>query len=399
MIWHFGELGWESSIFTCNNGTVNDASSTISGDCKLDTKPQPQWSSNWLGNTSRNKVYTDWSRMIALKTTEPVFLGTVTMSSAATLTPVIKISNSDVDAAKLRDVVILANFDVTAQNVSAGFPYTGTWYSLMDNTSIAVTNVNAAISLPAGSYKVYGNKKSSLADVNFVLPSNNFTVESKGETCVNENNGEINIDAALAYDYVAAINGKNYSFINNSLKVGNLAPGVYNVSVSVVGEAFEQSFSISVPKGKTVTGKSSVDSNKIAIEIVEGTAPYQVFVNGTVQFETLSSVFLVEAGQGDLIQVKTAKPCEGIYSKGLDDALGFISAYPNPTAGRFEISVPVSRKEVVVDLFTLTSQLISKGTYPVVNGKVQLNLENEATGIYIAKIHLDTPLYLKIIKK
>ena len=49
MIWHFGELGWQNSIFTCNNGTVNLPNDAISGDCKLDTKPQPQWANNWLG--------------------------------------------------------------------------------------------------------------------------------------------------------------------------------------------------------------------------------------------------------------------------------------------------------------------------------------------------------------
>ena len=41
MIWHFGELGWENSIFACNNGTVNTSSDAISGDCKLDTKQLP----------------------------------------------------------------------------------------------------------------------------------------------------------------------------------------------------------------------------------------------------------------------------------------------------------------------------------------------------------------------
>ena len=40
MIWHFGELGMNNSIFTCNNGTVNTPDDATPGDCKLDTKPQ-----------------------------------------------------------------------------------------------------------------------------------------------------------------------------------------------------------------------------------------------------------------------------------------------------------------------------------------------------------------------
>ncbi|MNQ23307.1 Malto-oligosyltrehalose trehalohydrolase [compost metagenome] len=163
MIWHFGELGWDDSIFTCKDGSVNDASGTLSGDCKLDTKPQPQWSENWLGDTNRNKIYYDWAKMINLKVTEPVFLGTATMANANTLTVNVKITNSNLAVTQLKDVLILANFDVTAQNVATGFQYTGTWYNLMDNTSLNVTDVNATINLGPGEYRIYGNKTANLA--------------------------------------------------------------------------------------------------------------------------------------------------------------------------------------------------------------------------------------------
>jgi 1,4-alpha-glucan branching enzyme len=167
MIWHFGELGWEKSIYTCNDGTVNDASGTIAGDCKLDTKPQPQWVNNWLGDSNRNKIYNDWAKMITLKTVEPVFLGTSTITNANSLTVNIKITNASLASTQLKDVVILANFDTTAQNVATGFPYTGTWYNLMDNTTINVTDANAPINLPAGEYRIYGNKTANLAIEDF----------------------------------------------------------------------------------------------------------------------------------------------------------------------------------------------------------------------------------------
>ncbi|MEN2399783.1 alpha-amylase family glycosyl hydrolase [Flavobacterium sp. MC2016-06] len=163
MIWHFGELGWDDSIYTCNNGTINDASTTISGDCKLDTKPQPQWVENWLGNTDRNKIYYDWAKMITMKTTEPVFLGTPTIASANSLSVNIKITNAALASTQLKDVLIIANFDVTTQSVATGFQYTGTWYNLMDNTTINVTDASAAISLAAGEYRIYGNKQANLA--------------------------------------------------------------------------------------------------------------------------------------------------------------------------------------------------------------------------------------------
>ncbi len=167
MIWHFGELGWESSIFTCNDNSVNTDSDSTGGDCKLDTKPQPQWVNNWLGNSNRNKIYNDWAKMITLKKAEPVFLGTSTIPNSNSLTVNIKITNAALTSAQLKDVLILANFDVTAQNVSTGFPYAGTWYNLMDNTTINVTDVNSPINLPAGEYRIYGNKTANLAIEDF----------------------------------------------------------------------------------------------------------------------------------------------------------------------------------------------------------------------------------------
>ena len=163
MIWHFGELGWENSIFACNNGTVNTSSDAISGDCKLDTKQQPQWVNNWLGDTNRSKIDNDWSKMITMKTVEPVFSGTATISNTSSLYPNIKITNSALASSQLKDVLILANFNVTTQNVATGFPYTGEWYNLMDNTTITVANVNDLITIPAGEYRIYGNKTAFLA--------------------------------------------------------------------------------------------------------------------------------------------------------------------------------------------------------------------------------------------
>ncbi|TDD76361.1 alpha-amylase family glycosyl hydrolase [Flavobacterium caseinilyticum] len=163
MIWQFGELGWERSIFSCNNGTVNSPSDATAGDCKLDTKPQPQWTGNWLGDTNRSKIYDDWAKMITMKTVEPVFSGTATINTTSSLFPNIKITNSALASTQLKDVLIVANFNVIPQNVPSGFPYTGMWYNLMDNTSINVISTTQQITLQPGEFKIYGNKTASLA--------------------------------------------------------------------------------------------------------------------------------------------------------------------------------------------------------------------------------------------
>ncbi|MGL2992554.1 alpha-amylase family glycosyl hydrolase [Flavobacterium sp. TSSA_36] len=167
MIWHFGELGWEQSIYTCNNGTVNTPSDATNGDCKLDKKPQPQWTGNWLGNSDRSKIYNDWAKMISLKINEPVFLGDVTISSANSVTPNIKITNANLASTDLKDVLIVSNFGVVTSAVATGFQYTGTWFDLMDNTEIVVSDVNQTITLQPGQFKILGNKKATLAIEDF----------------------------------------------------------------------------------------------------------------------------------------------------------------------------------------------------------------------------------------
>ncbi len=59
--------------------------------------------------------------------------------------------------AQLKNVVILANFSVHQLKMSTpDFPYTGTWYDLMDgtgSTSINVTSTTDQISIPAGGFQ------------------------------------------------------------------------------------------------------------------------------------------------------------------------------------------------------------------------------------------------------
>jgi hypothetical protein len=399
MIWHFGELGYDDSIFTCNNGSVNTSADTATGDCKLDTKPQLQWTGNWLANANRFKIYSDWAKMIRLKTEEPVFSGTANITSASSLLQTIKITDATLPATSLKDVVIVANFDVTTKSVPTGFPYTGEWFNLMDNSTLNVVNVNDAITVLPGQFKIYGNKQAFGASAPFALPSDNFNVESRAETCANKNNGQIVINAAQTYNYVATINGTNYNFTNNSLTISNLAPGVYPVCITIPGKVFEQCFSLTITKGSSLTGKSSVSSNVASVQIVEGTAPFEVFVNGTAQFETSATNFTVPVKQGDFLEVKTAIACEGIYATSIVDELNGFAAYPNPTHGAIEIATPTLKTEIAVELYNLNGQLISKGLYSVVNGKVQLNLEKESAGVYFAKVYLDTPVSLTIVKQ
>jgi len=160
MIWHFGELGMDDSIYTCHDGTVNlENDETLPGDCKLSTKPQPQWVENWSNDPLRAKVFSDWAKFIELKITQPVFEGNYAISPNGNLLKQrIYIYDDNIPTTQLKNVVVLANFSVGSQAITPDFPYTGVWYNLMDNSPYFANNTTDAITLAPGEFRVYGNK-------------------------------------------------------------------------------------------------------------------------------------------------------------------------------------------------------------------------------------------------
>ena len=171
-----------------------------------------------------------------------------------------------------------------------------------------------------------------------MLSPNNFSIEVISETCPDKDNGQIVIGSIETHSYITTINGMDYTF-SGDLTVDSLVPGVYDFCIGVTGETYEQCFTFEVIEGTTVSGKSSVTSGKASVEIEEGTAPFTIYVNGKETFETSSPIFNVDVKQGDVLEVKTAVSCEGIYSKTIDLIDG-ITLYPNPTKGTVAITLP-----------------------------------------------------------
>ena len=234
----------------------------------------------------------------------------------------------------------------------------------------------------------------------FVLPANNFQIIAVGETCPNKANGQITISPQKNYNYTTTINSTVYNF-STATTIGDLATGTYDFCIGVYvadeNKTYEQCFSVFVEAGTVVIGKATILDNKVAVDIVQGTAPFEVLINGKLVMQTVSSSFSLDVNHGDFVEVKTAVECEGVFAKEID-LLKSVIAYPNPTTGLFEITLPTAQKEVKIELYGMLSQLISSKTYPILNGKVQVNIEDKSAGIYIAKVYLEKPVALKIVK-
>jgi Alpha amylase, catalytic domain/Secretion system C-terminal sorting domain len=223
-------------IWTCNNGTVNSDydGGVPTGDCKLDNKPQPQWVNNWLGDVNRNKIYFDWAKMIGLKTTEPIFNVNFTansgfdIKSGNTSTPRLFLWDNTMPATQLKSVVVLTNFDVNSQNVVPDFPYTGTWYNLMDNSSFEVTSTTATIAIEAGGFRIYGNKPSTLGTDSFEVNGEIYLYPNPASNYFTLNTITSKVDIySITGQLVKSFNANQSE--ENQFSISDLKQGIYIV--------------------------------------------------------------------------------------------------------------------------------------------------------------------------
>lgn len=229
MIWGFGDLGNNVSIYTCTDNTVNTENDATTGDCKLATKPQPQWTSNWLGVTQRSAVYNNWAKFIQLKRDNAVFNGSYAVSpNGNNLLQRVYVYDNSLPSSQLKNVVILANFGTSALNITPDFPYTGTWYNLMDNTSMNVTSTTAAINIGAGQFRIYGNQQA-------LLGNDDFSLINTVSLYPNPTKGSFSIQGQVAKVELYNITGQLVKSFNNIISedeqfdINDLSNGIYLV--------------------------------------------------------------------------------------------------------------------------------------------------------------------------
>lgn len=143
LIWEFAELGYPFSINRCPDGTIDNG-------CRLAAKPNA-WM--YLQDKRRMSIYNTWANLLYLKHTYPVFQTGYTGFDLGGLSKRISLSSNDLN------VSLIGNFDVVTQSVNPGFQHTGWWYDYFSGDSTNVNNTSAGISLGAGQFKLYTDKK------------------------------------------------------------------------------------------------------------------------------------------------------------------------------------------------------------------------------------------------
>ncbi|WP_394974944.1 thrombospondin type 3 repeat-containing protein [uncultured Croceitalea sp.] len=244
----------------------------------------------------------------------------------------------------------------------------------------------------------------------FSLPTSNFRVLTVGESCINNENGVIRIEAEANLNYTAVLSGVGNSFsvsqnFTDTVDFNDLSSGMYTLCITVENqEEYENCLNVSItePNALSVSSKVSTLKKEITLNL-SGGSNYTITLNGRSFNTTEDEITIALPKLENVLQVRTDKDCQGIHTETiLLNSEAFI--YPNPISnGNLTIIIGEQDRFVtssIIALYSIKGNLIFSKSMPIVNGKVEFNVDALRTGIYLLNVKTENTLSnYKIIRK
>lgn len=252
-----------------------------------------------------------------------------------------------------------------------------------------------------------GKQAYALAEAYFngqaALRTDNFLVRVAGESCFDENDGRIIVQATDFYNYVASFSNIEYAF-NRELTLSNLAPGDYALCIQVREKPeTEQCFTLAVAEVEPLEVQASIeaqiDRSLVRLQVQTGTAPYYVEVNDRLIGKYSQKDITVFAREGDVIKLYSSKGCEGAFFEYIPQIHSGPVLIPNPVDTEAVVRWTEAVPSVNVSIYTITGQFISEGSLTLSEKEVRFPTDQLAAGIYLVRIKGRESKTLKLVKK
>jgi hypothetical protein len=238
----------------------------------------------------------------------------------------------------------------------------------------------------------------------FEMPANNYRIKVTSSSCINSNDGSIELTVLnSAYDYSVSLTGNNNPIAitgeNKTASVTGLASGTYSVCFTVTGQAdYEQCFDVTIGEPKALSAFVDVDNDNRTTTIqLGGSKDYNVDINGE-RFKVTGDNFTSSLKTGlNSIKISTGLDCQGMIEREV-----FISEdihyYPNPTQDDVRVHIGGKDSTVMVSVFSEKGSLIYQREQQVqdVSRLTEIDLALQITGTYI--VTLEGPTVRKTFK-
>lgn len=182
MIFQWGELGYNYSINTCADGTVDD-----NGGCRLALKPVA-WEEGFYEDPHRYRLNKFFEALIKLRIEEDLFETTDFTLSTSNALKKMHLNSASLNAA------ILGNFGITPGTLDPAFQHTGTWYNYITGESFEVNDAHASIELGPGDYRIYFDQAMEVPDLPVSLENSFDGFQDKIVIYPNPTRGQITIE-------------------------------------------------------------------------------------------------------------------------------------------------------------------------------------------------------------
>ncbi len=244
--------------------------------------------------------------------------------------------------------------------------------------------------------------------VNSILPLS-FTSEKQNINCFGETNGSISVNAEGGIGSKTILWTGPNGFTSTNFTINALSAGTYTMVVTdEANHTLTQSFTISEPQVLAMTSNitnASAGQNNGAIDLTVsgGTSPYTYLWSNNATTEDISGL----ASGNYTVTIKDVNLCTKVetYSVGTTktnetDKNLIYKLYPNPTNDN--IFVELNSEELAgseIKVTDITGKVILNHKITIKDSKIELNLRDYNSGVYMMKLENNKNIIVRKIVK
>lgn len=223
--------------------------------------------------------------------------------------------------------------------------------------------------------------------------ADNFGIEINSESCIDSNDGEINIaasDTTLSYEANVVGNGIDTSqAFTDSISFEGLLAGNYTLCITGTDgvNSYEEScFDFVITEPQPLEASSIFDQQNLTATLeLQGGTLYNVELNGVVTQTRESQITLNLVNGTNKVRVYTNLACQGEYKETFVIAAGMLLA-PNPTQDFVTLFLNDFKGDFSLKLFSFNGRLVKSISKNTNSGRVDLQLSEFPPGMYLLKI-------------